>query len=304
MVADYDKAFEIEADASLFATGAVLLQCDTNGDQHPVAYYSKALTAPKRNYQTYNHEFLLIIHTLREWRHYVQGSLFKTIVHTDHHNLTYFQFPQKLTRRQVRWVVELMEYNVVLKHRAGKKMIVADALSRRADWSKGVENDNEDVTALPEEPFIKALDTELRDAVVLAQKTDEAALEALRRLSDPSDPPGKWSIEEGPNELSCLFYDNRLYIPNDLDLRRRIVANHHDSPVAGHPGALATTRSVKLSYWWPGLQSFVRNYVAGCAVCQQFKVSTHLIKPSLFPIASSSTRLFGQVGIDFMTDLP
>jgi len=166
-----------------------------------------------------------------------------------------------------------------------------------------VENDNEDVTALPEELFIKALDTELQDAVALAQKADEAALEVLHRLSDPSDPSSKWSIEKGPNELSCLFYDNRLYIPNDLDLRRRIIADHHDSPVAGHPGALAVTRSIKLSYWWPGLQSFVRNYVAGCAVCQQFKVSTHLIKPSLFPIASSSTRLFGQVGIDFMTDL-
>jgi len=197
-----------------------------------------------------------------------------------------------------------MEYDVVLKHRAGKKMVVADALSRRADWSKGVDEDNEDVTALPEELFIKTLDMELQDAVALAQKTDEAALEALRRLADPSDPPGKWSIEEGPNETSCLFYDNRLYIPNDLDLRRRIVADHHDSLVAGHPGALAKSRSVALSYWWPGLHSFVGNYVAGCAVCQQFKISTHPIKPSLFPIASSSHCLFGQVGIDFMTDLP
>jgi len=148
MVADYDKAFEIEADASLFATGAVLLQRDTNGEQHPVAYYSKALTAPERNYQTYDCEFLAIIRALREWRHYVQGSSFKTIVHTDHHNLTYFQSPQKLTRRQVRWVVELMEYDVVLRHRAGKKMVVADALSRRADWSKGVDEDNEDVTSV------------------------------------------------------------------------------------------------------------------------------------------------------------
>jgi len=101
MVTDYDKAFEIEADASLFATGAVLLQHDINGDQHLVAYYSKALTAPERNYQTHDHEFLAIIHALREWRHYVQGSSFKTIVHTDHHNLTYFQSPQKLTHRQV-----------------------------------------------------------------------------------------------------------------------------------------------------------------------------------------------------------
>jgi len=157
-------------------------------------------------------------------------------------------------------------------------MVVADALSRRTDWSKGVEEDNEDVIALLEELFIKTLDIELQDAVALAQKNDEAALEALHCLADPLDSPGKWSIEEGPNETSCLFYDNRLYIPNDLDLRRRIVADHHDSPVAGHPGALATSRSIALSYWWPGLRSFVGNYVASCAVCQQFKISTHITK--------------------------
>jgi len=52
-------------------------------------------------------------------------------------------------------------------------MVVADALSRRADWSKGVEEDNEDVTALPEELFIKTLDMELQDAVALAQKTNK-----------------------------------------------------------------------------------------------------------------------------------
>jgi len=111
-----------------------------------------------------------------------------------------------------------MEYDVMLKHCAGKKMVVADALSRRADWSKGVEEDNEDVTALLEELFIKTLNMELQDTVALAQKTDEAALEALRHLADPSDLPGKWSIEDGPNETSCLFYNNRLYIPNDLNL--------------------------------------------------------------------------------------
>jgi len=67
---------------------------------------------------------------------------------------------------------------------------------------------------------------------------------------------------------------------------------------------LATCRSVQTSYWWPGLSSFVRNYVKGCAVCQQFKVNTQPLKPSLVPVDALSSRIFGQVGIDFMTDLP
>src|SRR6266568_560232 len=37
------KPFEIEADASLFTTGAVLYQNDINGDRHPSAFLSQTL---------------------------------------------------------------------------------------------------------------------------------------------------------------------------------------------------------------------------------------------------------------------
>lgn len=304
LIPDLTKPFEIEADASLYATGAVLHQEDTNGEQHPVAYYSKSLSPPERNYQVYDREFLAIIRSLREWKHYVQGSPFKTVVHSDHQNLTYYRSPQKLTQRQTRWVVEFMDYDVKLQHKAGRLMIPADALSRRHDHAKGLEADNEDVTALSEELFIKLADTELRDAVAGAQLDDKLAKEAIARLSDPLHPPVKWQIERDPNAPSCLFYDGRLYVPDNLKLRRQIVSDHHDTPVAGHPGILATSRSVRASYWWPGLSSFVRHYVDGCATCQQFKISTHPTKPSLYPIPSASPRLFGSLGIDFMTDLP
>ena len=52
------------------------------------------------------------------------------------------------------------------------------------------------------------------------------------------------------------------------------------------------------------MAAFVTKYVQGCATCQQFKVQTHPQKPVLIPIESLSSWLFGQVGIDFMTDLP
>src|SRR5260370_13296584 len=52
------------------------------------------------------------------------------------------------------------------------------------------------------------------------------------------------------------------------------------------------------------MAAFIRNYVAGCATCQQFKVNTRPTKPSLYPIPSGSSCLFGSLGMDFMTDLP
>jgi len=47
----------------------------------------------------------------------------------------------------------------------------------------------------------------------------------------------------------------------------------------------------------------VSKYVQGCAICQQFKVWTQPQHPSLVPIPSLLEHIFGQVRIDFMTDL-
>ena len=54
------------------------------------------------------------------------------------------------------------------------------------------------------------------------------------------------------------------------------------------------------------MTTFIRKYVARCATCQQFEVTVNTCpsKPSLYPIPSGSSRLFGALGIDFMTDLP
>src|ERR1700731_4213698 len=134
------------------------------------------------------------------------GSPHQTVIFTDHQNLTYFQQPQRLTRRQARWVAELMEYDVKLKHKAGKQMIVADALSRRADYGHGQEDDNADTTALPEDLWIQLLNTELRDAVAQAQQGDSHAQEVLKSLNDPSQSPALWTLEVDPNGTTCLFY--------------------------------------------------------------------------------------------------
>ncbi len=130
VIPDQSKPFQIEADTSKFATGAVLSQDDLNGDCHPCTFLSQSLGPAERNYQIYDQEFLSIMHALRAWRHYIQGSLFMTTILSDHQNLTYFKKAQKLNPRQACWFAELAEYNFTLKHVSGTKMICADALSR------------------------------------------------------------------------------------------------------------------------------------------------------------------------------
>lgn len=58
---DSTKPFEIECDASNYASGAVLYQKDMNGDRHPCSFISKTFSPAERNYEIYDRELLAVI---------------------------------------------------------------------------------------------------------------------------------------------------------------------------------------------------------------------------------------------------
>ena len=94
-------------------------------------------------------------------------------------------------------------------------------------------------------------------------------------------------------------------LPHDLSIRCEIVERYHDAPTAGHPGELETYDTLRTHYWWPGMRTFIKNYVKRCVFCQQFKINHHLTAPALMPIPGpTSTRPFAHISMDFITDLP
>ena len=95
---DHTKPFQIETDASKYATGAVLTQLDSNGDQYPISFISKTLSLAEKNYEIYDRELLAIIRALEEWKHYIQGLAHTTTTLSDHKNLTYYREAKKLNR--------------------------------------------------------------------------------------------------------------------------------------------------------------------------------------------------------------
>ena len=126
---DHSRPFQIETDAFKYATGAVLSQLDSNSDRHPVAFHSKTFSPAKRNYDIDDRELLAIIRALEAWCHYIQGSGHSTVVISDHQNLTAYKEAKKLNRQQARWFLFLSEYDIILVHTPGKKMIQSDVLS-------------------------------------------------------------------------------------------------------------------------------------------------------------------------------
>jgi hypothetical protein len=71
--------------------GAILLQKKSDGKKHPIAYYSKTLSAAECNYDVYDLELLALVSTLDHWHHYLAGSPHKIIIYSDHQNLLYWK---------------------------------------------------------------------------------------------------------------------------------------------------------------------------------------------------------------------
>jgi len=141
---DLDREFRVEADASNYATGGVLLMKCSDEKWRPVTFISKSLSDTERNYEIHDKEMLAVVRCLEVWRHFLEGTTVKFEIWTDHKNLKYFMKAQKLNHRQARWALYLSRFDFVLKHVPGSKMGKADSLSRRPDWEVGVEKDNED----------------------------------------------------------------------------------------------------------------------------------------------------------------
>ena len=74
LMADKTKPFELETDASLYATGGILRQQDNDGHWHPVAYISQSLSETERNYQIYDRELLAIMRAFEEFHKYFYGA--------------------------------------------------------------------------------------------------------------------------------------------------------------------------------------------------------------------------------------
>jgi len=188
-------------------------------------------------------------------------------------------------------------------------MFLADALSRRPDMIPDEDHDNENVTLLPDNLFINLIDMELQQKIANSTDMDIDAADALKALLGQAPNNLRKDLEDWAidifDEKSILFYQGKNYIPKNYELRKEIVEKYHYPISAGHPGEIETLNAVKEHYWWPGMRSFIKNYVKGCGTCQQFKINRNPSNPSYNPIPGPAvTRPFANCSMDLITDLP
>jgi transposase InsO family protein len=226
-----------------------------------------------------------------------------------------------LNRRQARWSEFLSRFDFVIQFRSGKQGAKPDVLTRRSgDLPK--EGDERLMHQSQVVLKRKNLNTKLSlFAGSLSNKSAEGAFtveelfskayqvdsflnEILAILRSGAHHSNKISLVEcAEDNNGRLLYRGALYVPDDNDLRLRLLKEHHDKPSAGHPGRAKTLELLSREYYWPQMRKYVDQYVKNCNVCVRSKAPRNAPYGVLRPMPIPDGP-WTDVSMDFVTDLP
>ncbi|GBM47557.1 Retrovirus-related Pol polyprotein from transposon 17.6 [Araneus ventricosus] len=125
---DYNREFIVQTDASDLGIGVVMSQRNDKGEEHPVLFLSKKNTDAQRKYGTTEKECAAIIYAITKLRYYLDGQQFT--IETDHNPLIWLNSNAGANQRLMRWSLALQPFRYKVVHKAGRKHLNADALSR------------------------------------------------------------------------------------------------------------------------------------------------------------------------------
>ncbi|GFX31607.1 retrovirus-related Pol polyprotein from transposon 412 [Trichonephila clavipes] len=122
------KQFILDTDASHENIGAVLSQ-NIDGQERVIAYFSKCLSKPERNYCVTRKDLLAIVKAVEHFHPYLYGRRF--LLRTDHASLTGLLNFKNPEGQIARWIERLQQYDVKICRKKGSEHGNAVALSRR-----------------------------------------------------------------------------------------------------------------------------------------------------------------------------
>ncbi|GBG69713.1 hypothetical protein CBR_g4544 [Chara braunii] len=264
---DPDKPFIATTDASQYGIGAVLAQQEGK-KLRPVEYMSKKMPSQKLAKSTHEKELYAVYKALTHWRHYLLGRFF--ILRTDHQTLRWMRAQPVLSDALKRWIEVIEQYDFEPQYIKGEYNKVADALSRRPDFSAAL---------LTEFGFAD----NVIQFMVEAYSEDPFMSEIIRRLE------AKDKVTSVEFELvnGLLFLDKagnkRLCVPN----RESLCSLFLGEDGTGHFGFKKTAANLLQRFWWPTMMRDAKLYVETCQVCQRNKPLTQaplwLLKPLPIP---------------------
>ena len=300
---DPNRETKINADASSFGIGGVLLQKQDEGVWKPGSYMSCALSEAESRYSQIEKECLAFTLMCERSSDYILGK--PLIGETDHKLLVPLlmkyaleQVPPRIQRFRMR----LMRFNIQeMNHVPGKEMYMSDMLSRQLPAESAGKSmvDDEDMVHFLESIIDSLPVSDVKVQQIIAAQAEDSVCSKSKeyilegwpdkyKMPDALKPywkfRGKFSVVR-----DLILKSSRILIPSSL--RLEVLDKIHQ----GHQGIIKCRARAKQSVWWPGLSRESQDMIQGCRVHLEHKVNPpEPLIPSIFP-----ERPWQEIGIDF-----
>ena len=175
-----------------------------------------------------------------------------------------------------------------------------DGPSRRPDSEEGYESPTAQLYAILAVTTVKPL-SDLLPAMKAAHNTDPLVTDMKNTIGGQDGSKDKDTDMQLKVSAGALTFEGRIYVPEAL--RNQVISLFHNNPESGHFGALRTAELVSSDFYWLGLDTTVRKYVAGCEVGQPIKAPRHAQYGANMPLPPPYHPWDGDT-MEFITDLP
>ncbi|GBL63530.1 Transposon Ty3-I Gag-Pol polyprotein [Araneus ventricosus] len=287
-----DKDFILDTDASNKGIGAVLSQ-NIGNEERVIAYFSKSLGKPERNYCVTRKELLAIVKSIEHFHHYLYGRKF--LLRTDQASLRWLLNFKEPEGQIARWIQRLQEYDFEIQHRKGTSHGNADALSRRpctesckhctnAEKKFGMEMDIsvKVLTTASVDPWssCEIQKAQLEDPnikPILEKKLNSADRPSWQEIA-PESPATKryWALWDSLHLKDGVLYrrwesDNGSSCRWQLILPKsripEVLRETHGSASGGHFGVMKTLSKTRERFYWDRLRADVEKWCRECHAC-------------------------------------
>ncbi len=309
---DQNRETILETDSFDYVNDDILSQYDDEETLHSMIYYSKNLSLAECNYEIYDKKLLAIIRAFEHWRSELKLTELLIKMFTDHQALTSLMKDKELSRRQMRWVQKLVDFNFKIMYRSGKQNIKVDALTRRVDSvSRSLENERcryQRTTILTSNrmkiaDLKKSIDESIYKQILETNEIDENCTllrEAIAR--DEAQYEGT-KLRDCRVQNEILYRGDLLWISFDEHLQMKLIREVHDQPSIDHLEILRTMKAIRRYYYWLSMRKTIDRYIQNCYICQRSKALRNKFNELLHSLLILEQR-WKNIVMNFIIGLP